>query len=390
MSNSTHKCEVVPVVLEPHPNADTLSVAKVWGYDCVVKTEQWENIKLAIYIPPDNLCNTDRSEFKFLASNTKKLIGINGRQSYCRIKAKRIRGVVSFGLLVPLDTNDTSLIGEDFADKLGVIHYEPEIHTTHQHKKQNGLLGLNGDEIESSPTSIVYKYDVDSLRRYKSILEEDEVVVVTEKLDGENARFVYENGKMFVGSRGQWKREFPTAPVLEDVVNQVILSGKKKGLMDKEISAAVAAVTERINKWRPSQSKWWQVYRRYEQSIGTFCKENPGYVLYGEIYSHVNRLKYDWDGAIKFAAFDILGPDGQYLDYDKFLGLCVQYSIPTAPVLYDNCKYNFEKICGLASGKSHVGDCIREGIVIRSLKEKIVPRVGRCVFKVVSPEFLEL
>lgn len=26
---STHKAEVVPVVLEPHPNADTLSVVKV-------------------------------------------------------------------------------------------------------------------------------------------------------------------------------------------------------------------------------------------------------------------------------------------------------------------------------------------------------------------------
>lgn len=33
MSKSTHKAEVVPVKLEKHPSADTLSLVRVWGYD---------------------------------------------------------------------------------------------------------------------------------------------------------------------------------------------------------------------------------------------------------------------------------------------------------------------------------------------------------------------
>ena len=39
MAESTHRVEIVPVNLEPHPNADTLSIVRVFdGYTCVVRT----------------------------------------------------------------------------------------------------------------------------------------------------------------------------------------------------------------------------------------------------------------------------------------------------------------------------------------------------------------
>lgn len=73
---------MVPVVLLPHGNADSLSVVQVWGYTCVVRTEDWRNIDRAAYIVPDTLVPTEREEFKFLAADAYK-------DGMYRVRAKR-------------------------------------------------------------------------------------------------------------------------------------------------------------------------------------------------------------------------------------------------------------------------------------------------------------
>ncbi|MGH9759840.1 MAG: hypothetical protein ACREAC_03250 [Blastocatellia bacterium] len=86
MEKSTHKVEVVPVVLERHPNADTLSVVKVFGgYTVCVRTVDFKDGDLGAYIPPDSVVDSSRPEFAFLAGHE-------------RIKVKRLRGIVSMGL----------------------------------------------------------------------------------------------------------------------------------------------------------------------------------------------------------------------------------------------------------------------------------------------------
>jgi len=52
---STHVVEVVKIKKENHPNADSLSIVKVRGWQCVVRTDDWEDGQLAAYIPPDSL-----------------------------------------------------------------------------------------------------------------------------------------------------------------------------------------------------------------------------------------------------------------------------------------------------------------------------------------------
>ena len=42
---SEHRVEVVPVVLEQHPNADKLSIVKVRGWQCVVATSDWAGVQ---------------------------------------------------------------------------------------------------------------------------------------------------------------------------------------------------------------------------------------------------------------------------------------------------------------------------------------------------------
>lgn len=67
-TKSTHRVEVVPVVLERRPGADSLSIVRVVaGYTVCVKTADWRGRALGAYVPPDSLVDTGRPEFAFLA-----------------------------------------------------------------------------------------------------------------------------------------------------------------------------------------------------------------------------------------------------------------------------------------------------------------------------------
>jgi len=73
---STHRVEIVEVDFSPHPNAETLSVAKIFGgYDYVGKTSDWVGVKKAAFIPPDSVISTLRPEFAIYASMTKAADG---------------------------------------------------------------------------------------------------------------------------------------------------------------------------------------------------------------------------------------------------------------------------------------------------------------------------
>src|SRR3990170_4514689 len=107
--NSTHVAEVVSVVLEAHPNADALSIVRVHSaYTVVVRTQDWVGVDKGVYIVPDSVV-PDSEGFSFL----------NGKR---RIKVKRLRGIISQGLLVPAP--EGSNIGDDVSELIGISHYE--------------------------------------------------------------------------------------------------------------------------------------------------------------------------------------------------------------------------------------------------------------------------
>jgi len=176
--NSTHKVEVVPVHLEKHPNADTLSRVKIWGYQALVRTSDWTEGELGAYIPPDSIVDSTRPEFAFCAGHE-------------RIRVKRLRGEISMGLLVKAPPG--SAVGDDVAELLGVKHYDP-------------VLNSKSGEAASPPGGWRPVYDVESARRYSHLFVPGEPLWVTEKIHGANARFCFHDGAMHAGSRTEWKR----------------------------------------------------------------------------------------------------------------------------------------------------------------------------------------
>jgi RNA ligase (TIGR02306 family) len=318
MQKSTHKVEVVPVVLEPHPNADSLSVVRIFaGYTCCVRTADWKGKTTGAYIPPDSVVDSRRPEFAFLAG-------------YERIKVKKLRGIVSMGLLIPAPPDAN--IGDDVADYFGVTHYEPKLPMS------------TGGETERPPDGYRPAFDVDSLRRYAHVFEIDELVWITEKIHGASARYCWHEGRMYCGSRTEWKRE-------------------------------------------DEKNLWWKALKAHPE-IQRFCEHFPSITVYGEVYGQVQDLKYGaGKNEVRFAAFDLL-QGGLWINPQAARD--IGKDLPWVPFV--SCRpFDLQAILDSAEGPSLVPGAthVREGIVIKPIHERTHPEIGRVCLKVVGNGYLE-
>jgi len=366
VKKSTHRVEIVPVILEKHGNADTLSVAKVFGYTCVTQTSQWDGKKLAAYLPPDSLVDVNRPEFAFLAPQAKS----DGK---ARIKAKKIRGVLSFGLLVPAP--EGSVEGDDVSELLQVEHYEPRVT---RHGEPSGGLYPSG-EVSSGPNLYFVKYDVESGRRYAQVVFKDgEPVVVCEKIHGASSRVVFHDGKLYVGSRTEWKKETPSYDHV--TFDSLMATGRVTEEKARDVLAKLGRPQKRNDWWRALDAT---------PSLRSLCENNPDHIVYLELYGAVQDLRYNHhNNDVSFRAFDIM-KDGKWLNWKESQTLANKYGLPWVPIIDEAMPYDFDKICELAEGKSLIADHCREGVVVKTVEERHNDVVGRCMLKWVGAGYLE-
>lgn len=314
---SIFKVEIVPVVLEPHPYADTLSIVKVYNYTVCVRTADWQDKTIGAYIPHDSIV-PDNETFAFLQGKT-------------RIKVKRLRGIVSMGLLVPAPKD--SQIGQDVAEIFGVTHYEPPL----QNAKSSG-------ETESPPLGLIIpKYDVEHMLRYAALFQESEPVYVTENIHGANARFVWHNERMWCGSKSEWKKQ-------------------------------------------SDENLWWRALQQ-NSWIENYCHAHPGDVLYAEVFGNVQSLKYGAKIGRDFVlVFDILHTN-HWLPAVELFAI---KEIKCVPLLGIH-PFNLATLQAMAEGSSLVEGAghIREGIVVRPVNERFTNEIGRLQLKLISNAYLE-
>jgi len=309
--------------MEEHPDADALSLVKIDGYQCIVKTDEWNDGDVAVYIPPDYVV-PDSEQFAFL-------------QGRLRIKVRKYRGLYSQGLLVK--TPDGLNVGDNAMETMGITRYEPPI-----------PMHSAGQDVKG-PSGVYPKYDVENFEHYPNVIYPSEFVLITEKIHGTNARFVYTNGsesderRMFCGSRTRWK--------------------------DKD-----------IENW------WWQALHQ-NPWIEEWCRAHPGLCLYGEIFGNVQELKYGAKpGQLMFNVFDIWnGAIWEDRFNSPYLGEIAEYLVPT--LLYG--PFDLEKAIRLSEGDSVIegANHMREGIVIRPIPHVFHKTFnGRVQLKIVSKRYL--
>ena len=332
--------------IKPLENSDFLGITEVYGaggYPCIVKRGDFKPGDLAVYIPVDSVV-PDTAQFNFLAP-AQKVPGADGANSrlpvgsvperYRRIVAKRLRGTFSMGLLVPADEGMAE--GDDVAAVLGIIKYEPPPIAFRTGPNTGGM-------DEQDPGLMPCYTDIAGLRRYPFALTEGEEVIITEKIHGENFRAVHDGERLWVGSRTRIKKE-------------------------------------------ADDSRWWQAAKNLD--LPSKLTDAPMMAVYGESHGYTGGFPYGVErNTAGLRLFDVMDTKSRrYLDYDDFVTFCTTHGLPIAPVLYRGPWSS--DLRTLANGQSTIDPShIREGIVIRPVRERFDPQLGRVILKLHGEEFL--
>lgn len=381
MSN-THEAPVVRIgEVRPHPNADKLELTDIRGYQMVIGKGSFKPGDLAVFIQPDSVV-PQTEPFAFI---WKDHVGIDGKvpERRRRIAPKRLRKEWSEGLLMPakdfaidIATKDDAVDsfaftavdgntviaseGDDVALAIGVTHYVPEFDrestvadtaAAPRRKYPKSLkgwfffllhkLGLRNAGGRSYAQEVSFNlpvYDVDAYKNARDKFRPGEMVLVTEKIHGSNARYVVVDDVFYAGSHHQWKQNGPGV--------------------------------------------WWNVARAYPE-IQEFCHQNPGVMLIGEVGPTQKGFRYGkGDGEVFFFAFDVYKPLVNPDDDSGYEWAGNEGFAPHVPVLYSG-PFDLEVIKSLVDGKSTVpgAENIREGVVIRSRERDLR-------LKIVSNEYL--
>lgn len=341
--------------LKSHPNADKLELAVIRGWQTIVRKDQYKDGDAVIFIPPDALIPTELADKlgirNYLAGTEKN-----------RVKTVRLRGEMSFGLVIDIPDGKDWEVCYDCAEDLGIVKYEPPMRAD------------AGDAAPNDPYFDKYT-DIENIRNFPDVFQESEEVVVTEKVDGTSCRIgigrnVSDDGQISfewkAGSRSL-KRKKPT----ENIENSVY--------------------------WHPyTLDNIRNMIEDIHSDKTTSLKE---VILYGEVYGRVRgghkSLHYGKPNNLNFAAFD-LKVDGKFVDYEVFKNICSMYDVPMVPHII-TCSFDFDTLKGFSTGESILAKDngmeephMREGVVVKPIREREDPKCGRVILKMINDDYILL
>jgi len=369
--------------VDPHPNADRLDIATIKGWEIIVGKGLYKIGDTVVYIPIDSVLPQVLSDEYDITKYLHKQ----------RVKPAKLRGTVSYGVILPNKDNDP--IGTDMSEKLGITKWNPyaeyenqqEIKKKSQARKNNmtgfwtgiklALSQVNNPlltsfgsfipelnkllypAIKGVPSNynhpLFHKYtDIENAKNFPNMFSEGDEVIVTEKIHGMNTRhgivFTAENpeGEFFVGSH------------------------------------SVQRDPNAYGEWGiacdlSKEALYWLKEHEYRNAISI--------ILFGEVFgTGIQDMNYNCQR--DFRVFDI-AVNGNYLNYDKVKELAERFGLKMVPEIY-RAKYDFAELKEIASGNSMVNNYkhFREGIVVKLVDEESNWNNRRKILKFISPEYL--
>ena len=363
---SEFKVTVQRIEIVEHPNADAMELAIIGGYRSCVQKGLHKTGDLAVYIPEQAIV----PDWLITKMN---LEGRLAGKAQNRVKAIRLRGILSQGLVLPLgkdgddvfvanEDNEGRLVeeNEDIADFLGITKWEPVIPSS-----------MDGKVINAVGKTL--KYDIENWKNHTEVLVDGEDVIFTEKLHGTWCCFGLYIVDRIVTSKGfSTKGQVFTL----DEANANNLYVKMHTKYGKYLVDLIAQLTN--------------------------C--DVVYVL-GEIFGQgVQDLHYGLTQP-EFRVFDIAlaqtdKTPPEYVSYDNMITLLdavdVAFTAKTGeplgvkavPKLYEG-PFSVEVMEEYTDGKDTIaGSNIREGIVMRPKVERRDNELGRVILKSVSGDYL--
>lgn len=360
---STLKVEVVSIDnIETHPNADKLELATVKGWQSVVPKGIYHKGDLCVYFPIDSLLPQTVEEVIFPPDSKVTL-------SKSRVKTIKLRGAVSQGMIVSLDTLSPFLgqspqsLGTDLTAVLQVSKYEPPATGP-----QKGCL--TASKKQQNPNFRKYT-SLENFKNYNLLFKEGDHVYITEKIHGTNFRAGYT--RVYINSL--WKRIRSWLGWLPRW--EFVYGSHNVQLQDK-----------------PGKAVYYSsdVYGEAVKSYNLKHSLPEGFVIYGEIYGDGIQKGYSYgleSGKRSLVIFDVMDSrTNEFLSPAAFLSFCKMWDLPVVPLLFKGL-YTEEKARELAKGDSVLAPAqkVREGIVIKPAEETVC-YMGRKVLKLINDDYL--
>jgi RNA ligase (TIGR02306 family) len=361
-------CQVVLIeAIDKHPNADSLSIATVLGaHPVIIKTGEYEVGQAVGYIGIDTVVPAT-AQFHFMSPVVRdadaKILGHKYEvdevpERYRIVKAKKIRSIFSMGLLVPAPEGLS--IGDSIVDVLGLTKWEES--------EEQDEIAHNNPKVrtrtDKKPVGWdIPFYDISSARRHSNLFLPDEEIVLLEKDHGCNASFCFDGEKLWKKSRNFFKADDVT-----------IIDGE--------------GMTHTVS----STDHWSEAARRYNlrDKLAPFSMK----VFFAECVGQVKGFRYDSeivDGQLltKLHFYDVYDPiERRYLDYEEGLEMILAAGLTPSKEIYKGPWLGNDKMFPLGEGKSSWNEKhVREGWVMKPLKERHVDKVGRWQLKYVSEAY---
>lgn len=333
------------VGIEPIPNADAIELAVIGDYRSVVRKDTYVAGDLIAYIP----------EASILPDNLIEHMGLTGKLSGAaknRVKAIRLRGCLSQGLILPLSAG--FIEGADLSAAFGIVKYEPTLPSN----MGGNVMGARGEYV-----GMTLRYEIENFKAYPWLIEDGEEVEFTEKVHGTfcgatRIPNLDQDGLIgrdtLVYSKGLGAKGFVFADDPENAANIYLQAMKEIDIRSRIIAAFGDDLTVHVA---------------------------------GEIYGSVQDLKYGLTGR-SFALFDIKVRD-DFLSRDDLAAAAERMGVTRVPVIYRG-PFSRDILYEHTTGQTVIGDGahIREGVVVTPAVERRHDRHGRVILKSVSGDYL--
>jgi RNA ligase (TIGR02306 family) len=362
MENLNSVCYVGRIgEIRPIEGADNIELAMVGGWHAITKKGQYKVEDQVIIATTDAVIPVSISDEMGVTGYLRK-----GQ----RVRTVKLRGVYSECLILPMDLlvfSDKISDGEDMMEMLGIFKYEPPV------KMVEMSVGGRKFKYHQNPNFHVY-YKFPNLKNAPEMFNEEDLVTITRKLHGTNARYgivrkknlsLWDRVRKFFGNK--WV-EFEYVYGSHNVEK----GSDSQGFYSTDVWRTVA---EEYN----IKEKLWEYVKEYydPQHLGS------GIVIYGEIYGHGIQKNYEYGlQDIKFAGFDV-EVDGTYQSYFNERTIFIILDLPTVELLYHG-NWSKEEQDKHVFGNFIEGTKVpHEGVVVKSVTGER-QKVG----KVVNPDYL--
>ena len=362
MENLNSVCYVGRIgEIRPIEGADNIELAIVNGWHAITKKGQYNVEDQVIIATTDAVIPLSISDEMGVTGYLRK-----GQ----RVRTVKLRGVYSECLILPMDLlvfSDKISDGEDMMEMLGIFKYEPPV------KMVEMSVGGRKFKYHQNPNFHVY-YKFPNLKNAPEMFNEEDIVSITRKLHGTNARYgivrkkklsVWDHVRKFFGNKWVYFEYVYGSHNVEK-------GSDSQGFYSTDVWRTVAEEYK-------IKEKLWEYVKEYfiPQHLG------GGVVIYGEIYGHGIQKNYEYGlKDIKFAGFDV-EINGEYKEFSIERGIFETLGLPTVEVLYKGNWSKEEQDKHVFNNFIEGTKVPHEGVVVKSLSGN-----RHKVAKVINPDYL--